>query len=437
MDFFFLILVTGCLYLRPSEIVFALSTVPFYFLTIVPCIVLSINSLLIQFTGESLRRRPITVCVLGLLLATILSNLSHLYLDALVDSATVFGKVVLYYLLIAGVVNSRRRFSRLMACIVIASFVVTGLAVLHNRGVINHPAFEGFEDTDGDVDQETGELVAIHRLCGPGLFHDPNDMSLILVIGMMFSLCGLGDRRQGLVRLLWLTPFSLFGYALMLTRSRGGFIALMAGLLVLLVSRFGARRAIFLSVVLLPPILIVFGGGRQTTISTSDGTGQSRIQLWMDGLMLFRQAPLFGIGTNQYGKAVGHVAHNSYIHAFTEMGFFGGTLFAGMVYYSLWTVYRLGRSKEQIADPELRRMQPYVMAALTGFSAGMLPLSLCYEMPTYTIFGLATSFIRLANPEPPLPGTDLDGRLVNRLLLVGIVTLAVFYVFTKSTVHWD
>ncbi len=153
--------------------------------------------------------------------------------------------------------------------------------------------------------------------------------------------------------------------------------------------------------------------------------------------MLFRGSPLFGIGTNRYGLEVGHVAHNSYIHAFTEMGLFGGTLFVGMVYYSLWTIYRLGRSRDKIADPELSRMQPYVLAALTGFSAGMLTLSLCYEVPTYTMFGLATVFIRLANPDPPLPGTYLDGWLVRRLLVVGIVTLAVFFLYTKYNVRWE
>ncbi len=273
MDFFFLILVTGCLYLRPSEIIFALATVPVYELMIVPCLVLSMDSLLAQFTGESLRRRPITVCVLGLMFALILSNLSHLYLAAMVDFAIGFGKVILFYLLVAGVVNSRQRLSRIMVCIVAASFVVTSLAVLHNHGVINHPAFEAFSESGDEVDPETGEPLIIHRLCGPGLFHDPNDMSLILTVGMMFSLCGLGDHRQGLLRLFWLGPFSLFVYALMLTHSRGGFIAFMAGLLALLVARFGARRAVLVSSVLLPPILILFGG-RQTDISMGEGTGQ-------------------------------------------------------------------------------------------------------------------------------------------------------------------
>ena len=66
-----------------------------------------------------------------------------------------------------------------------------------------------------------------------------------------------------------------------------------------------------------------------TSISADEGTGQARIQLWSDGLMFFQQSPLFGIGMENYRQFSRHVAHNSFIHCFAELGLLGGTLFLG------------------------------------------------------------------------------------------------------------
>jgi len=97
---------------------------------------------------------------------------------------------------------------------------------------------------------------------------------------------------------------------------------LLAALLIFFRIRFGWLRTLFLSAVALP-ILFVVLGGRQTSFSASENTGQSRIQLWSDGLENLKQNPLFGIGKDKYSDYSGHVAHNSFLHAFTELGLFG------------------------------------------------------------------------------------------------------------------
>ena len=102
----------------------------------------------------------------------------------------------------------------------------------------------------------------------------------------------------------------------------------MAGLLALFYMRFGIAKTALLGMVFMPLLLVVFAG-RMTDISASEGTGQSRIQLWSDGLTYFQQAPLFGIGMDAYTTISSHVAHNSYIHSYVELGMLGGTLFVG------------------------------------------------------------------------------------------------------------
>jgi O-antigen ligase len=80
----------------------------------------------------------------------------------------------------------------------------------------------------------------------------------------------------------------------------------------------------------LAAVLLAFKG-RMTNLDDAmeQGTAQTRIQLWSEGLQLFKRDPLFGIGQNNYVEEVGQAAHNSFLHAFTELGIFGGALFLG------------------------------------------------------------------------------------------------------------
>ena len=67
---------------------------------------------------------------------------------------------------------------------------------------------------------------------------------------------------------------------------------------------------------------------------------------------LLRQAPLFGIGVGKYEDEVGLVAHNSFVHAYTELGIFGGALFLGAFVYPLGTLHRLGvESSPHMEEP--------------------------------------------------------------------------------------
>ena len=51
-----------------------------------------------------------------------------------------------------------------------------------------------------------------------------------------------------------------------------------------------------------------------------------RLGYWAEGLQLLRDSPLFGIGQGNFGLAIGNVAHNSFVHCFTELGVIGGAI---------------------------------------------------------------------------------------------------------------
>lgn len=428
MTFFLFVLVNATLFIRPAEIVPSLIGLPIYNVLISACLVAAFNKVAAQLTGPALRENPLTACVLGIFLAILASHLSHLNLAAAKDAASDFGKVVLYYLLMVAVLDTPARYHRFLWVLAALIVVLTVIALLQYHGYIDLETLRGVEDME--INPQTGEEYSVLRMCSTGIYNDPNDLCLILLVGMGLCVYGVGNRGLGPLRLLWIVPLVAFGYALTKTHSRGGFLAMLAAMMVLFHARFGTRKAAALAVVALPPMLVLFGG-RQTSISLSDDTGQDRIQIWAEGLGLFKRSPIFGIGYGRYAEEVGLVAHNSYVHGFTELGLFGGVLFVGTFYYSMSTLYRVARDEAAITDPALARFRPYLTAIVAAYAAGILTVSRNYIVPTYMVLGLVAIYVRLVAPGAGIAVPNFDAPLLKRFAVAGVASLIAFEVFVR------
>lgn len=438
MSYFLFLLVNATLFIRPAEIVPELLGLPIYEVLILSCLVATHASVFDHLKTRSILSNPITVCVLGLLVAVVVSHLVQLSSDSIWyarHTGLEFLKMVLYYLLVVSLITSTARLRSFLSWFVAFTIVLTILAVLQFHGIIAIPTLEALERTE--FDPNLGIVVAFLQLRSTGIFNDPNDLSLVLVLAMGATLYWRADRGAGLMRYVWLLPLGLFGYAFALTRSRGGFIAMLAGVLCLLQGRYGWKRTLPLALVAVPLLFAVFAG-RQTDISTNAGTAQGRIQLWSEGLGLFRLSPIFGIGYGNYGQYAGQVAHNSFIHCFAELGFFGGVLFLGAFYYAIATMYRMRSSEVVLLDPELTRMRPYLMAMIAAYATGILTLSRSYIVLTYMVLGLATAYFQLTRKYAisPLPERRFDLKLARRFALVGVAFVMASYVFVRIFVRW-
>jgi len=428
MNFFLFILVTATLFVRPGEIIPMLRGWEFFFYLIVPCLVLSIPSVLGQLSKRSLQSQPITVCVLGLMIAVVLSNALHLDIDTVaIHNWSLFLKNLIYYILFISLISTSIRLRKFLFWLWFFSLLFIVLTLLKHLGLIELSMEETLNDNYGTLD---GEQVVLERMTGSGIFGDPNDMCVVIVIGFILSLYWMEDRLFPVPWLLCAASSLTFGYALLKTQSRGGFIALVAACGVLLLTRYGWKKAAMLGGAGLPLLLLAFKG-RITNISTQEATGHSRIQLWSDSFDLFRSSPLFGIGIQKIREYIGYVAHNSYMQAYAELGLFGGTLFTGAVFLALWAFYRLGAARGEIADPSLRRAQPFMMAITAGFATLLMTITQTYYMSTYMLLGLATAYLHTTNATNILPGFRVGFPLVKRLALFSMSFLVVFYIFVR------
>jgi putative inorganic carbon (HCO3(-)) transporter len=212
--FFLFLLVTATLFLRPAEIMGDLADLPVYEWLILSCLALSLPKVLPQLRPAALRGRPITLCVFGMFAAIALSHLAQLDFWSTRYSSLDFSKVIIYYLLLLANVDSSARLQTfllwLLACIV----GVVVLALLQYHGLIDIPSLAILEETF--VDSQTGEVLVIPRLRSTGIYNDPNDLSMLLTLGLMIAAYQMTRSRYALFP-LWTATGALLCYALLLT----------------------------------------------------------------------------------------------------------------------------------------------------------------------------------------------------------------------------
>jgi hypothetical protein len=424
------LLLTAIVFLRPAEILPELEGLPIYECVMVVCLLSGFGAIIRQLRRRALAAHPWTLCVIALLPAIMLADLSQANLYGARTNGLDFAKVLLYYLLLLGHVNSLGRLRTFLVAVAFFVTLLAGLALLQYHGLIDVPNLEAMVENPGAINPDTGESAAVIRIMATGVFHDPNDFSLILGAVIMLSLYWVLEQPQWVLRSLWLCAVAVLTYAFILTQSRGGFLGLMAGGSVLLVSRFGWRRGLRAGVVLLPLVLLVFAG-RQLSLDISDtnDTGQARIQLWRDSLYLFRAAPIFGIGVGQLAEANDLVAHNSYVHAFTELGVVGGTLFVGS-WYVLIAALRRHRSEPVAADLPAAAWRPYIFGMAVTYGAGLYSLTRCYALPTYLVLGIGGAYAGMLSSNRSIGArVSFNRQLCVRVALAGLGSIVFLHLF--------
>ncbi len=433
MSFFFFIILNAIIFIRPAEVFEPFYGMPLYNIGVVICFVVSLPNILAQFATEKIVTRPMSACVFALLPATILSHVVHGDWSAVIQSIDDFSRLVLYWTLLLGTVTTVGRLRSLIFWVTIFIGVTTLLCLLQYYDIVDIPMLKPMRD--GDVDKQTGESVEILRLQASGIFNNPNAFSRILTIAMLLSFYWMTDPNLRMAFPFWAGMVGMFGYAQFLTKSRGGFMGLVLGVGLLFVSRFGVKRSLPLLAIGLPVMLVLFGG-RSTELSAGEGTGQQRIQLWDAGIDEFKTTPIFGIGMNNYPEvAGGYVAHNSFVHIFVELGIVGGTFYTGCFFIAISTLWNLRKVTDDIEDPQLRRLRPFLLAVVSAEAAGMMSISRCYVIPTYLILGLPAIYFSLLAEDSKITMPQLSGRFAGRIFAVSLLVIFGLIVYVKFQIR--
>jgi O-antigen ligase len=275
----------------------------------------------------------------------------------------------------------------------------------------------------GGILQGSGDI----RLRVAGTMFDPNDTACLLV--SLFPLCLYFVRfDEGMLKKLVAAAAICGAVAtILLTGSRGGFLALGALMLIAFLNRSaGIGKGSKVIIVLMLVATGVVMGDRidvERYLTLTDlskdynlSSPGGRLELWKAAIGLTFSNPLTGVGVDCFSWAhylarveIGdayrryHAVHNSYLQIASEIGLIGFAVFMLIIVQSLRTFSRISRIQSQSTSPETGEMCAlggYMHFGFVGLLVAAFFLSHGYSVLLTLYFGLAAVMARLQAVKP-------------------------------------
>jgi len=243
-----------------------------------------------------------------------------------------------------------------------------------------------------------------------------NALGIFTAIGVLLAVGFAFATRRRRARAAWLAPCVVLVPALLLTSSRGAWVAFAVGLVALTLLRGGTVRrrpvALVAFVTAFVASAVVFVTGEATGF-----VAENRVRYWEVAWADYRDHPLLGSGAGTFGdywlsQGAGpgftRTAHSLYLQSLAELGPIGLALVVAVVAVPL---VALGR-----------RRDPVVAAAAAPYVAYVVHTGIDWdwEMPAVTLAGL---FCGAAVLVATRPGDARPLRRRTRLALAGAAVL--------------
>jgi O-antigen ligase len=248
-------------------------------------------------------------------------------------------KMSVFLLAMTHVVVTPRRYEWFTWLLTLCALYVGQEAYNAPRGAFMHGRLSGHV---GGADFTDANVLAAHML------------ALMPFIGVRFL------RGDGKAKQLCLVAGGFAANTIVMTRSRGGYLSALIGLIVALVLvRKGQRKRLWPLVALgaLGALTLVDAGfmKRMDTLDAKDRqqdeSVQGRLRYWGAGLRMVQDHPL-GVGPGNFGARIGDYlpgeagrdTHNTYIRCAAELGWPGIALFLGLIGNAFQTLTRHRRA---------------------------------------------------------------------------------------------
>jgi O-antigen ligase len=299
----------------------------------------------------------------------------------------------------------------------------------------------GYVSVRGIYDYLRGvNLMEGNRLRGAlgGFMENPNDLATNLIVFMGPALFIVFKDRGAVRRLVALGIVVVMAVAIVFTKSRAGFVGAAAMSVVIayymLKERPGVIFAIVFAGLIATPMMPGAFWDRMASITNpaEDQTGsrEQRIQLFRQGLQVFAENPLTGVGAGQFDNYDGDMmvvrwrtTHNVWLQVAAELGIFGVLVFGFLVYRAFRACFVVARAlrpprrrrkraaaDSTLSDGERRILDINAKGMLAGLVAWVVCsffASLAFNWTFYYVFALAVAGreVVAARRRAPEPGT--------------------------------
>jgi len=248
----------------------------------------------------------------------------------------------------------------------------------------------GWIDPEAAAD-EPGRTRWINIFDGPGVFCVVYTIALPFLMQYLVAPFGAGTRLLGAGLL------GLLLVAIYFTGSRGGFLTTLVvfALFVAVRYKMSLVKIAFVSGVI--SVAFMLAPAYMTTLDDPSKSSKYRVEMWIEGVEMVQQNPLFGIGKGNFLNYTDRlIAHNSSIEIMGETGLPGLFFWIGLLYMALKNVLYYARECENERD------KAYATAlglSVVGYIASSMFVTLEYET-LYFLLGLCAALgFRLKQPN--------------------------------------
>nr|WP_228481240.1 O-antigen ligase family protein [Vibrio fluminensis] len=277
----------------------------------------------------------------------------------------IYWKIMIMCLAITWLVNSAQSIKRISILIVLAGLLV---------------AFVAISNSVNGIGLVEGTRVTIGRDLG-SMLGDPNDLSLVLMFPLAFSLSLMMTKSLGIMRVIGLICSLTALFAVIATQSRGGLLGCVAVLGMLGLKHIKSKTLLITIGVVAGLALFAVAGisDRQSGGAAEEGLDASamgRLYAWEAAFKMALERPITGVGIDNFyvnyfyysphWDGLNHAVHSTWFGVLAETGFLGLIIFIGLIVRILKTCRQSIRTIN--ANPQ--NFSPYIHATTYAVFSG-------------------------------------------------------------------
>ncbi len=376
-----------------------------------------------------------TFMLMLLFLGSLLGS-SFLAVDTRIAFAWVTGYLiegVLMYFLLLNAVRSLGTLRAAIWTLMLVSAFMSSLGLYQEVSGNHRAQFGGLaqrnteREPGDDAPVSRRDRTAVHvgnRAAGPT--GGPNRFAQILIVVLPLAFFRIRDERSRMARLMALGCLLLMLVGIFITYSRGGFLALVGMMLLLIAMRYIRWWQVVFGVLLLGGVVTIAAPGFVERIDTmrtipqllsqrdtvqGHGAIRGRLTEMLAAFHVFLDYPVLGVGPGQYTpfysmkymenpeisfKSIDKVrrSHCLYAELAAETGLVGTILFLAIVGTLSARLWRL-RSQLQRAKPELANLAIGFWLGLFGYLGTAIFLQLSFQRYFWLYLALAGAAVQL------------------------------------------
>ena len=250
-----------------------------------------------------------------------------------------------------------------------------------------------------------------------------NETAASLVVGgTLAAALAFALRGKPVLQLIATLVVPLCVFAVFLTLSRGGLVALGASLIAAIVVARRRRGVVFAAAAAAVLAAVIYFGAfasvdaRDRILELDGGTG--RTDIWTVGWRMVEAQPLWGVGAGNFPVASIHyllepgallrtdfivddpkVAHNTYLNVLAELGVVGLALFLAILAFPLWWAGRAAGLAARAGDRQLEILALAIVVVLVGLLAADFFGSRQYSKQLWLLLSLCPVLLQISRAE--------------------------------------